>query len=105
MKPAQRRRKGLKGQNELYDILNGDGLDVQTVEASGSVSRETGDIILRYMDKKYAIEVKRQEKLPLSGLEKMKDDCQVLVMRQNRDDWKVYMDLDTLLMLLLNNRS
>ena len=99
------RMKGRKGVNEVLDKMAGDGFDVQSVEASGAIRRETGDIVLRYQRKKYNIEVKRERALPTQGLEKRKADCDILVMRQDRDDWKVYMDLDTLMFLLLHNRT
>lgn len=44
---SYRRRKGQIGQNEVIDLLRDNGLDVQAVDASGSIKREHGDIILR----------------------------------------------------------
>ena len=97
--------KGNKGENEVFDLFDGDGLDVQAVQASGAIKREQGDIILRYLGKKYNMEVKLEKTIPIKGLETRKAESDILVMRQDRDKWKVYMDLDTLMMLLLNNRT
>ena len=105
MKPAQRRKKGKTGENELYDILSNDGFNVQKCDASGAGKRDHGDIVLRYGKRKYLVEVKREESLPIKRLEKKRDNCDLLAMRKNRDVWKVYMDLDTLILLLLNDRS
>jgi Holliday junction resolvase len=99
------RVKGQKGTNELLDILAADGLDVQSVDASGAIKRETGDIVLRFNRRKYSIEVKREEKLPTKTLNKAKADSDILMLRKNRKGWKVYMDLKTFIVLLLNNRS
>ena len=99
------RTKGQKGVNELLDLLNGDGLDVQSVDASGAIKREVGDIVLRFHKKKYSLEVKREEKLPTKTLESAKADSDILVLRKNREGWKVYMNLETFVMLLLNERS
>lgn len=105
---SYRRRKGQIGQNEVIDLLRDNGLDVQAVDASGSIKREHGDIILRIReDIKWNIEVKREKELPIAGMEKRKADSEILVMRQNNDSWKAYMEFDLLVYLLmaLNNKN
>jgi Holliday junction resolvase len=104
LKPSQRRRKGKAAENEVYDILFGDGLKVHKVDASGAGKREKGDISLLFQGNRYSVEVKRQEKLPLSGLNRMMGESDVLVLRGNRQEWSVYMTLATLEMLLLNEK-
>lgn len=101
MKASYKRKKGQKGVNELLDMLNEKGFDVQSVDASGAIKRETGDIILRYYNEKYSLEAKREHKLPIKGLESKKDDSDILVMREDNSVWKVYMDLDVLISLLV----
>src|SRR5690606_9084973 len=96
-----KRRKGQSGQNEVFDLLRSNNLDVQSVDASGAIKREKGDIILRTKGLKYQIEVKREKTLPIAGLENRKADSDILIMRQNRDDWKVYMDFNLLIQLLV----
>ncbi len=104
MKPAQRRKKGKRIESELYEVLLGDSLDVQRCDASGAGKVDKGDFVLRFKGRKYLIECKGEKSLPIAGLEKRKADSDILIMRQNRGSWKVYLDLTTLELLLLNNR-
>lgn len=97
--------KGKQAENELIELLIDDGFNVRKVASSGSGKYEKGDIALRFKGAKYLIECKREKSLPIKGLETRKADNDMLIMRQNHDDWKVYLDLNILIKLLLNNRS
>jgi hypothetical protein len=99
---TQKKKRAIK---KLLDILNGDNLNVEESDESVRGKGAEGDIVLQFKSRKYPINVARKENLPTVTLEKEKEDQDILMLRKNRESWKVYMDLNTLINLLLNNRS
>ncbi len=98
-------RKQEKGIRELLKILSGDNFNIEQSDEDSTGKAGVGDVVLNFKGRKYPIEVERKESIPNSTLEDEKDESAILMFRKNREKWKVYMDLDTLILLLLNNRS
>lgn len=103
MKTAERKKN--KAIKELLDILSADGLNVDVSDDSSSGKAAIGDLQLQFKRRKYPLQVERRESIPNSKLEDAKADSDILLFRKNRENWKVYMDMNTLLLLMLNRRS
>lgn len=101
---SYKKTKGNKFEKEVLEILRANHITAQRVVASGSVKEDSGDIIMTFGDTPYNIECKFHKSLPIAGLEKYKEDNDILIMRQNRGITKVYMDFDTLIGLLVLSR-
>lgn len=101
----KRTKKEKQAIRKLMQILENDGLSVELGDVNARGKLSFGDLALKYKKRKYPINVKRQENIPNTRLEKEKADSDLLLFRKNRENWKVYMDLDDLILLLLNNRS
>lgn len=86
-------------------MLAGDNFNIDESDPESRGKSGKGDIVLNFKGRTYPIEVERRESIPNATLEEEKDESAILMFRKNREKWKVYMDLDTLLLLLLNNRS
>jgi hypothetical protein len=99
---SNRKQKGIK---DILEFLQGDNLIVEESDPESSGKSRKGDLTLTFKRRKYPISVERKESLPTQGLEDSKDDAKILLYRKNYDEWKVYTDLNTLLNLMLNNRS
>lgn len=99
---ADKKKNGIK---ELKEFLQADCLNVEaSKEGSRGISGK-GDLTLTFKKRKYSIDVERKESIGNANLEKDKGEDDILMFRKNRNQWKVYMDLNTLIVLLLNNRS
>ena len=98
-------KKRLKGINELLEFLKGDNLKVMKADPESRGKSGKGDLTLQFKGRKYSITVQRKENLSNANLETAREDSDVLMFRKNRKDWKVYMDLNLLILLLLNKRS
>jgi hypothetical protein len=98
-------RKQKKAKKELLRMLAGDNFNIDESDPESTGKSGKGDIVLNFKGRTYPIEVERKESIPNATLEEEKDESAILMFRKNREKWKVYMDLDTLLLLLLNNRS
>ena len=103
--PNYKKTKGNKFEKEVLYLLRENGIPCQRVVASGSVKEDKGDIVMTFKGTPYDIECKYHKSLPNTGLEKWLSDNDILVMKQNRCVPKVYMDLDTLLGLLVLARN
>lgn len=97
-----KREKGIK---ELLNLLEGDCLNVEKAKEESRGISGRGDLTLSFKNRKYSIDVERKSSVPNALLEKDKGKDDILMFRKDRKDWKVYMDLNTLIVLLLNNRS
>lgn len=86
-------------------MLKKDNFNISPSDPESSGKSKKGDIVLNYRGRVYPIEVERKESIPNATLENEREDAPILMFRKNREKWKVYMDLDTLILLLLNNRS
>ena len=93
--------KGNKFEKEVLECLRDNHIKAQRVVASGSVKEDDGDIVMTFGNTPYNIECKFHKNLPNSGMEKWLGDNDILIMRENRGVPKVYMDLDTLLGLMV----
>lgn len=100
MSGRKSRNKGYRGEKELLELLKAQGLRIDRVYASGAGKYELADFIAEINGNKYTIECKRELKLPITGLESRKKEADILIMRQNNDTWKVYVELDILLQLI-----
>lgn len=98
-------RKKKQALKNLLEFLEGDGLRVEASDADASGIKAIGDLNFTFKRRKYPVRVSRKETLPTASLEKEMDDSDILMFRKNREDWKVYMDLELLLLLMMNNRS
>lgn len=98
-------KKKEKGIKELEEILNKDGFNIEEADPERTGISSKGDLTLSFKNRKYAIDVERKESIANTSLEKDKEKNDILIFRKNRKKWKVYMDLNTLILLLLNNRS
>jgi len=98
---SYKKTKGNKFEKEVLTILRENNVPSQRVVASGSVKEDSGDIIIGKGSEKYNIECKFHKTIPIAGLEKWKEDNDILIMRQNRDTAKVYMDLETFIRLII----
>jgi hypothetical protein len=103
--PNYNKTKGNKFEKEVLHALRLNKIKAQRVVASGSVKEDSGDIVMTFQDTPYNVECKFYKDLPIAGLEKFKGDNDIVIMRQNRDVAKVYMDFDTLLGLLVLTRK
>lgn len=97
--------KGNKFEKEILEALRANHISAQRVVASGSVKEDSGDIVMTFKNTPYNIECKFHKEIPNAGLEKWKDDNDILIMRKNREVAKVYMDFDTLIGLLVLSKD
>ncbi len=104
-KKASNSNRKQKGIRDILEFLKGDNLNIEESDPESSGKSSKGDLTLTFKHRKYPISVTRKESLPTKGLEENKDDAKILLYRKNYDEWKVYTDLNTLLNLMLNNRS
>lgn len=102
MAKTKRDKKGIR---ELLKMLERDNINAEPSDEEVNGKGALGDIVIQYKGRKYPITVKRDERIPNKTLEKLNDETELLMFRKNRKNWKVYMDLSTLILLLLNNRS
>lgn len=100
----QKKSRSIK---RLLKVLEGDGFNVEVSDETRTGKSARGDINLTYERFKYPVAVSRKENLPTESLEKEKEakESSMLIFRKNRQNWKVYMDLETLEKLLLHNKS
>ena len=94
-----------RGIRELEEMLNNDGLNISEADEERTGISSKGDLTLTFKNRKYSIDVERKESISNKKLEQDKDNNDILIFRKNRKNWKVYLDLSTLILLLLNNRS
>jgi len=99
---SRKRRDGIR---ELLKFLKADNFNIEEADPDSSGKSKRADLILNFKGRKYPITVKRKASIPSATLEREKDDGDMLIFRKNRKNWKVYMDLNLLILLLLNNRS
>jgi hypothetical protein len=105
MKSAKLTKKELQAVNDLKQLLNGDTLKTTKSDPNKTGISSKGDLTLQFKNRKYSISVSRNQAIPDSKFEKLKDGNDIVIFRKNRKPWKVYLDLNTLILLLLNNRS
>lgn len=105
MPRSTKTRKQKQGLQELLQLLEGDNLVVTKSDPNSDGKSQKGELLLQFKRRKYAINVDRNEQTPDKRLNALKRDADMLIFRKNRKRWKVYMDLNDLLLLLLNNRS
>jgi Holliday junction resolvase len=105
MKARGRRLKGKNGENKVMEMFLNDGFDVQKCDSSGSGQFDKADINLRFNDAKYAIEVKRHERITTGDIYNFLEESDILAFRKNRKKQLFVMDYETLAKLLLNKRS
>lgn len=98
-------RKQKKAERKLLRALKGDNLNVDESDPDSTGKSGEGDLVMSFKGRVYPISVERKESIPNAKLEEDRGDSPILMFRKNREKWKVYMDLDTLILLLLNNRS
>lgn len=103
--PNYKKTKGNKFEKEVLHKFRLNRIPAQRVVASGSVKEDSGDIVITYEDTPYNIECKFHKELPNKGLEKWLKDNDILIMRENYGDTKVYMSLDTLFALIVSRRK
>lgn len=94
-----------RGIKELEKLLAKDGFNIEESNEDGTGISSRGDLTLTFNGRKYSLDIERKESIPNASLEKDREDNDMLVFRKNRKKWKVYMDLSTLILMLLNNRS
>lgn len=92
--------KGNQFEKEILHSLRLNDIRAQRVVASGSVKEDDGDIVMDFEGTPYNLECKFHKSIPTKGLEKWIGDNDILVMRENRGEPKVFMSFDTLLGLL-----
>lgn len=103
MSKAEKRKQ--KGIRELQRILKNDNLKICESDPESRGISSKGNLTLQFKGRKYSIEVENSESIPNSKLENAKDDTDILMFRKNRQGWKVYMNLNEFVLLLLNKRS
>lgn len=86
-------------------IFEEDNISIEVSDERAKGKKSIGDMVMQFKNRKYPISVARKENIATKSLEAERDDSDILLLRKNRKSWKVYMDLNTLLILLLNNRS
>lgn len=98
-------KKTQKAIKKLQEMLEKDNINIEVSDPGSTGKSKKGDLTLTFKKRKYPISVSRKGTLPYESLESEKEDSDILFFRKDRKKWRIYMDLNTLIMLLLNRRS
>lgn len=97
--------KGNGFEKQVLEKLRANNIKAQRVVASGSVVEDSGDIIMQFHGTDYNLECKFHKSLPTKKMEDWLDGNDILIMKENYGNPKVYMDLDILIGLLVSTRN
>lgn len=97
------RRKGLGGEREVADLFEAYGWDVRGLEDQGDwlcVSRRAAGLMLLHLECKRAERLRFPEWIAQAMQEAPAGALPLLAFRQNRQPWRVVLELEQLLELL-----